>query len=239
MEELIKALQAKLGDEVVSEELINDLQSQFDVMVNEKVQKIVTVKETELEEKSAEEMSDFKDSLIESLDKYIEYASEEYLKENEIAIEAGAKVEAAEKIIEATKFVLEQVGQEIPEAKVDYVKGMETKVEESTNKLNEAVEANIENKAQMFEYEKAIAFQKATGELTESKVEEVHTLLEGLEFKDIGDFDRKVKIVMGKVTEAKETVINENTDDKNKENLENLEEDDNKKVVSSIDKYLV
>lgn len=239
MEELIKALQAKLGEDTISEELINDLQSQFDVMVNEKVQEIVAVKETELEEKSAEEMSEFKDSLIESLDKYIEYASDEYLKENAIAIEVGAKVEAAEKIIEATKFVLEQVGQEIPEAKVDYVKDMEAKVEESTTKLNEVIEINIENKSQMFEFEKAIAFQKATDGLTESKVEEVHTLLEGLEFKDISDFDRKVKIVMGKVTEAKETVIEEDDDDKNKENLDNLEEDDKKTVVSSIDKYLV
>ena len=46
---------------------------------------------------------------------------------------------------------------------------------------------------------KAVSFQKITSELAESKVEEVHTLLEGLEYKDINDFDRKVKIVMDKV----------------------------------------
>jgi hypothetical protein len=237
MEELIKALKAKLGEDVISEELINDLQAQYDVMVNEKVQELTVAKETELEEKSAEEMSEFKDSLIESLDKYIEYASEEYLKENEIAIESGVKVEAAEKIIEATKFVLEQVGQEIPEGKVDYVKDMETKISESETKLNDLTTEVIESKEQMFEYEKAISFQKATSELTETTIEEVHNLLEGLEFKDLADFDRKVKIVMGKVTTVEEDVdLNLDEDDKNKEDLEEIKEE--VKTTSSIDKYL-
>jgi len=239
MEKLIEALKAALGEDAISEELINDLQAQFDVTVNEKVQELVAGKETELEEKSAEEMADFKDSLIESLDKYIEYAADEYLKENEVALEAGAKVAAAEKIIEATKFVLEQVGEEIPEDKVDYVKEMETKVSESDAKLNELTQQVIEAKDQMFEFEKALSFQKATLGMTESKVEEVHTLLEGLEFKDVADFDRKVKIVIGKVDEVKEEKSLE--DDETEKNLENLEEevDEPVKKVSSIDKYLV
>jgi hypothetical protein len=233
MDKLIEALKAKLGEDTISEDLVADLQAQFDVAINEKVQTLVAAKETELEEKASVEISEFKDSLIESLDKYIEYASEEYLKENEIAIEAGAKVLAAEKIIEATRNVFAEVGLEIPESEVDVVKGLEADLEEANQKLNESIEKEINAKSLMFEYEKAIAFQKATSTLTESKVESVHALLEGLEFKDIADFTRKVEIVKGKI-ETKVTELEED-EDKNLDNLDDIIED---KKVSSIDKYL-
>lgn len=229
MEILIKALKEKLGKDVLSEDLITDLEAQFEIMVNEKVQEKLEIKEKELEESSEEEMTEFKDSLIESLDKYIEYASEEYLTENEVAIESGAKILAAEKIIEATKSVFKEVGMEIPETEIDHVKDVENELKESTEKLNKAIDDVIEAKKQMFEYEKAVSFQKLTTSLTESKIEEVHTLLEGLEYKDVNDFDRKVKLVMEKI---KTKVITEDNDD-----LDDLESDDEQ--ISSIDKYLV
>ena len=232
MEKLIAALKEKLGKDILSDELIEELQAEFEIMLNEKVQEKLEVKEKELEEKSEEDMTEFKDSLIESLDKYIEYASDEYLTENEIAIESGAKVLAAEKIIEATKSVFKEVGMEIPESELDHVKQIETDLEESTEKLNTTIEENLDSKKQIFEYKKAVSFQKLTNKLTESKIEEVHTLLEGLEYREINDFDRKVKIVMEKITKK---VIKEDND--NLDDLENLDEED--KNVSSIDKYLV
>ena len=230
MEELIKALKEKLGDSF-TEELATEFQASFEVMVNEKVQELLTAKETEIEEKAAEEMVDFKESLIESIDSYVQYAAEEYLKENELAIEAGIKVTAAEQIIEAAKDVFKVVGLEIPETEVDKVKELEAELEESQNRLNESIEKEIDSKAEKFELEKAVSFQKATSDLTESKVEDVLNLLEGLEYKDIDDFDRKVKIVMEKVTVAKTE-----TEEEINEKLEDIIEDTK---VSSIDKYLV
>jgi len=232
MKKLIEALKEKLGEDILSDDVIADLQAQFDVIVNEKVQETITAKETELEEKAEEEMTEFKDSLIESLDKYIEYASDEYLKENEIAIEAGSKVLAAEKIIEATKLVFKEVGMEIPETEIDTYKEMENDLKESTDKLNTIIDENIESSKQIFEYQKAITFSKMTSDLTESKVEKVHTLLEGLEYRDIEDFDRKVKIVIDKI-ETK--VIKEDNED-DLDDLDDLNED---KKVSSIDRHLV
>jgi len=228
MEKLLEAIKAKLGEDVISEELIADLRSEFEVMVNEKVQELIITKEKELEEDSAKEMTEFKDSLIESLDKYIEYATDEYLKENEVALEAKTKVEAATKIIEAAKGVFAEIGLEIPESEIDRVKELEEEIKEVNEKLNNSIEEIIEAKKQNFEYEKAISFQKLTTDLAESKIEEVHTLLEGLEYSDIEDFERKVKIVMGKIKDIKE------------EEEENLDLDDLKEQKkSSIDKYLV
>lgn len=229
MEKLLEAIKAKLGEDVISEELIADLRSEFEVMVNEKVQELIITKEKELEEDSAKEMTEFKDSLIESLDKYIEYATDEYLKENEVALEAKTKVEAATKIIEAAKGVFAEIGLEIPESEIDRVKELEEEIKEVNEKLNNSIEEIIEAKKQNFEYEKAISFQKLTTDLAESKIEEVHTLLEGLEYSDIEDFERKVKIVMGKIKDIKEEEEEENLD------LDDLKE----QKKSSIDKYLV
>ncbi len=231
MEKLIKALKDKLGKDVISEDVTDDLQAQFDVMVNEKVQELITTKETELRETLEAEMEELKSSLLESLDKYIEYATDEYLKENEVAIEAGSKILAAEKIIEATKGVFKEVGLEIPETEVDHVKSVEAELAEANEKLNVAIEAKIKGDIQIFEYTKAISFQKLTSELAESKVEEVHTLLEGLDYKDLDDFDRKVKLVIEKVKTVKK-------DEKDEKDLENLDEDDKTKDTG-IDKYLV
>ena len=231
MEKLLEALKAKLGDEVITEETIDDLQANFDVIVNEKVQELIVDKEKELEEKSEKEMTEFKDSLIESLDKYIEYASDEYMKENEVALEAGSKVLAAEKIIEAAKGVFKEVGLEIPESEVDHVKELEADITESTEKLNKTVNELIETKKQMFEFEKAVSFQKMTTEITESNIENIHTLLEGLEYSDINDFDRKVKIVIDKLD--KKTIKEDG--EKDTEDLEDITEE----TTSDIDKYLV
>ena len=231
MKELIDALKEKLGDSF-TEELVTEFQANIEIMVNEKVQEQLSAKETELEEKAAEEMSDFKESLIESLDTYVQYAADEYLKENEIAIEAGIKVNAAEQIIEAAKNVFNVVGLEIPESEVDKVKEIEGELEESNTRLNESIEKEINSKAQIFELEKAVSFQKATDSLTESQVEDVFGLLEGLEYKDIDDFDRKVKIVMEKVSSKKVETEEQNLN-------ENLEDVKDEEKVSSIDKYLV
>lgn len=228
MKELIEAIKEKLGKDILSDELQENLQSQFDIVVNEKVKEIIKTKEQELEESSEKEMQDFKESLVESLDKYIEYASDEYLKENEIAIEAESKILAAEKILEATKNVFKEVGFEIPENEVQHVKELEEKIAENNKKMNTLIEDSIEDKKQVFEYEKAVSFQNLSKNLTESKVEKVHTLLEGLEFKNIEDFERKVKIVLEKV--------NTKSDTKEKDDLEDLEE---KKTDYDIDKYLI
>jgi hypothetical protein len=208
--------------------MLTDLQAQFDVQMNERVQEALSLKETELGEKTAEEMADFKDSLVESLDSYIEYAADEYLKENEIALEAGSKVRAAEAIIESAKEVFKHVGIVIPEESVDQYKVMEADLEESNTKLNEKIEEVFDSKKQIFEFEKAMAFMKKTSNLTESKINEVHDLMEGLEYQSIFDFEKKVDIILEKVNKV---VVKEG-----QEEFENLDELDEK--VSSIDKYL-
>lgn len=232
MEELVKMLKEKLGD-IFTEEMATDLQAQLDVAIQEKVNEQLVTKQEELEEQNAEEMTEFKDSLTESIDSYIEYAAEEYLKENKVEMEAKVKVEAAEKIIESTKSVFKEVGLEIPEEEVNHIQEIEAKLEEANDDLNEKIAEILEGKKQSFEFEKAISFMKKTSELTESKVDEMHNLMEGLEYKDINDFEKKVDIVLEKVNKV---VVTENNED----DFENLEEDNNgTKSTSSIDKYLV
>jgi hypothetical protein len=230
MKELIQMLQEKLGSDVLTEELASDLSAQVEVAINEKVQTLIEAKEAELEEKNAEEVTEFKESLISSIDQYIEYAADEYLKENEVAIEAGSKVATAEKIIEATKLVFAEVGLEIPVEEVDHVKAMEEQVENTNNTINEKVQEILELNAQAFEFEKAVSFMKKTTALAESQISEVHDLMEGLEYKDVADFEKKVDIVLEKVIKV---VVKEE-----EENFENLEEEELEEEVSSIDKYL-
>lgn len=226
MKTLFEAMSDKLNVEI-SKELQEELQSKLDVEINEKVKEIVTLKEAQMDENSAKEMSEFKESVVESLDQYIEYAAAEFIEENKVALEAKHKVEAAEKILEKTKSIFEEIGLTVPEDKIDVVKSLEEKVVELEESLNSKVEENIELKKQIVEFEKAVSFQKRTASLTESTIEKVHDLLEGLEFTNISDFNRKLNIIIEKV--EKKPVVETN-------NTENLDESFDTK--SSIDKYL-
>jgi exonuclease VII large subunit len=229
MENLIKLMKEKLGEDVITEELTSEFNSNFEVTLNEKVQeKLETLKE-ELEEKNENEIATFKESLVESIDSYIEYAADEYLKENKVAIESNSKVEAATKILENLKETFKTAGLDIPADEVEKVKELEEKIETTQDKLNESITESIESKKKVFELEKEIAFIKKTETIEESKISDIEDLLEGLEFKDIEDYKKKIDIVISKVGLKK---VNEN-----KNEFENLDDDDNDND-NSIDKYL-
>ena len=228
MESLIKLMQEKLGDEVITKSLVEDLRQNFDVAVNEAVNAKLETAKTELEDKNTEEMVVFKESLIDSLDSYVEYAADEYLKENKVALESTTKVEAAESLITTLKEAFKVVGLEIPATEVDHVKDLEEKADEVQEKLNVSIETKLQDNTLIEALEQKIAFMERCKSLTESKVSQVEDLMEGLEFKDMDDFDKKLEIVIGKITDKKIT--------EQDEDFENL--DDGDLVESSIDKYL-
>lgn len=230
MEELLKLMREKLGADVITEDLASDLQSSFEVAINEKVIEKVEAAKEELEEKNSEEMTTFKESLVESIDSYIEYAADEYLKENKVAMDSNLKIEAAGKIIESLQTVLAESGLEIPEDKVDKVAELEEKFTAIQDKLDGAINEGIESKKQIFIFEQVVDFMKKTAQIAESKVSDIQDLMEGLEYKDMEDFNKKLDIVISKITSK---VITESNDDF--ENLDDTGDD----ATSSIDQYLV
>jgi hypothetical protein len=231
MEKLLEAFREKLGEEVFTEELASEIKTNFEILVNEKLKEKEAEIKKELEEKNVEELEAFKETMIESIDSYIDYAADEYLKENKVEIESATKVELAEKFLNSIKDVFANSGLEVPTEKVDLISGLEEKVTEAKSKLNTVIEENIELKKKVFEKEQKLIFEEKIKELEVNKVSVVEDLMEGLEFNDIEDYSKKLDIIV-------EKVINTNKQSKTSEdkNFEELEEKDEKSF--DIDKYL-
>lgn len=210
--EFLKILEEKLGEEVFTEQLQNDIKAQIDVLVNEKVQTKVaeqlTEKQKELEEKQAileeslrKEADEYKSELVESVDGYLDYAVKEFFTENKVAIENEYTVKSAKELVEKFTDILESNHFTVDIDQEKRIEALEQKITKLQEKTNKVIKENIEYKSDVEEYKKSLKFKKLTEGLSKAKVEKVFALTEGLEFKDMADFERKIKLCIERVAD--------------------------------------
>lgn len=239
--EILQVLQEKLGEEVFTEDFKKELETQMEVLINEKAQEkaaiVIEEKVKELEEKQVEleesmkaDAEEYKNELIESVDGYLDYAVKEFFTENKVAIEDEFTVKAAKELIEKFATIIESNHFTVDLDQNKRMKIMESKISDVQTKMNNVVKENIELKGQIQEYRKSLKFKKLTEGLSKVKVEKVLSLTDGLTFKDMDDFEKKIKICVERVAEkVAKPMIQEK---------EELTEAKQKVTASDIDKYL-
>ena len=210
------------GDEL-SEEFKEKATTIFEAAVNSRVSDITEELETQYNAHLAEEVSSIRSELTEKIDDYLNYVVEEWMKENQLSVERGIKGEIAENFIEGLKNVFEENYIDIPAEKYDLVEGIYDRVDELEAKLNEQMEVNIELSKKVSEHEKADVFAEVSENMTDTQVEKLAGLAEGLSFDDIEDFRNKLNILKENYSETSssssdneigvsyETQLNENT----------------------------
>jgi hypothetical protein len=202
MDELIKALKEKLGEDVLTKDVETKLKESFEEavskQVDDEISETLKAKETELEEKAESELVEFKEKLVEKLDEYVHLSVEEFVEENQAVIESQTKVEIAEKLFEGVTSLFESVGIEIPEEKKDVVADLESKIEKLEEKLDSEISKVLDLSKEKLEYEKALKFKSMTEGYSDSDTEKIADLLEGIEVDGVSDFEKKVKIVIEK-----------------------------------------
>jgi hypothetical protein len=143
--------------------------------------------------KSGKHYIEVKEDLSKKLDDYINYMSEEWFKENQLAIEKGLRAEIVEDFIVGLKGLFEEHYIDIPEDKVDVVEGLTSKVEELEESLNEQITRSIEMKKELNEHKKIEAIYTACEGLTQTQVEKMKSLAEGVEFTTEEEFNGKLE----------------------------------------------
>jgi hypothetical protein len=175
---------AMFNGEDLSEEFTDKATTIFEAAVVSKVNEIlesVTVDlEGEIEAGKEEMMSEMADRL----DSYLEYVAEEWMKENELAVEQGIRAEIQENFMRGLKDLFVENYIEIPEEKVDFVEEMAAKIAELEESVNAEIEKNIELKAELNETVKERIFDEVSEGLTESQAVKLASLAEGVEFDD-------------------------------------------------------
>ena len=193
VKEHVEALVA--GDDSLSEEFKQKAATVFEAAIKSKVKEIAEEIEADYNKKFEEETSKAKDELVEKVDSYLSYVVEEWMKENELALERGIKGEIAEDFISGLKKLFEDHYIDVPDEKYNVLEDQASKIEELNKKLNESIEKNIELSKENGKYVRQSIIDEASKELAETQKEKFNKLAEEVDYKNEEDFRTKVSTI--------------------------------------------
>ena len=190
IEEDVNAL---LGGEELSEEFREKAKVVFEAALNSKVSEISEALEAQYEIKLEEAKEGLKEALTERVDSYLEYVAEEWMTENELAIEHGLKTEMTESFLSGMKGLFEEHYVTIPEDKYDVLESMVAKLDDMETKLNEQIDKNIGLNKRLAESSADVVLSVVSEGLAETQKEKLAVLAENVEFESEQEYREKLE----------------------------------------------
>jgi hypothetical protein len=188
-------IEAMLSGENLSEDFKAKAATIFESAVNSRVVAIVEQVEQELAQQFEEAVEQVKEELSTKVDDYLNYMVEEWVKENQVAIESGLRAEIVEDFINGLRGLFVEHYIDIPEDKVNVVEELTAKVEELEASLNEQINSAVEMKKELSEHKKIEAIHAVCEGLTQTQVEKMKSLAEGTEFTTEEEFNKKLNTI--------------------------------------------
>ena len=185
-------LSALFGGEELSEEFQNKARTIFEAVVTAKVVAVQEEMAAQYEATLSEHLEEVKTELVERVDAYLEYVSEEWVTENKIEVEHGLKTEMTESFLQGMKGLFEDHYVHIPEEKYDVLENMVSKLDEMEARLNEQIESNISLNKRLGETTADGIFREVTEGLAVTQKEKLYTLSEGVEFEGEESYREKL-----------------------------------------------
>ena len=220
------------GEDGLSEEFKQKAATIFEAAVGVKVVEEVTNRieeyQKQFKDENAEQNSNFQQELTEKVDGYLNYVVEEWMKENELAIERGIRTELVEDFMSGLKTLFTEHYIDIPEEKVDMVDDLFTKVEDLETQLSEEIDRGVKLQRELSTFQKNDVTRKVTQDLADTEAEKVTKLAEGIEYENDEQYSEKLNVLKENYFPKTEAVTSEIT-----EKDESLEADSEKEVVLS------
>jgi len=186
---------ALLNGEDLSEEFKQKAETIFEAAVMNRVKAEVARLEEEFEAKLQESVAQNVEGLVEQVDGYLGYVAEQWIAQNEIALERGMKSEILEGFVSGLKGLFEEHYIDVPEERFDVLGEMEQRMEELEAKLNEQVAANIELSKTLAEAKRGEIVKTVSEGLTDTETEKFLGLVEELSYENAETFETKVKTI--------------------------------------------
>ena len=185
-------LDALIAGEELSEEFQEKARIIFETAIKEKVATVKEEMQGAYEAALVEEVETIKSELTERVDTYLEYVAEEWISENQLAIEAGLKSEMTESFLAGMKGLFEDHYVTIPEDKYDVLESMVDKLDEMENKLNEQIERNVALNRRLAESVADVIFAEVAEGLALSQKDKLASLAENVEFDSEDTYREKL-----------------------------------------------
>ena len=186
-------IDALVGGEDLSEEFKSKAKVVFEAAISAKISEIKEELESQKRDEVVEASNEIKEELVNKVDSFLGYVAEEWVKDNELAIERGLKSELTENFIQGLKSLFEDHYVEVPDDKLDVVDELASKIEEVEAKLNEEVSKNIDLTQERDTLVRDKVVNEVSKDLTESEIEKLTGLIEDLNQDE--DFENNVKTI--------------------------------------------
>jgi len=188
-------VEALLNGEEFSEEFKFKAATIFEAAVKAKVVEEVEKLEKTYEEKLEAQVSEMKESLETKVEAHLEYATEQWINENKIAIDSGLRSDLTEEFILGLKNLFESHYVDIPEDKYDILGEMAEKLNQMEEKLNEQIETNVELNQTVGTYIKNGIIAEISEGLAQTQKEKLTSLAEGVEFVSEESYREKIETI--------------------------------------------
>ena len=234
VEEDINAL---IAGEELSEEFQEKARTIFEAAIKSKVAEVVEGVKSEYEANLVEEVKTIKEELTDRVDSYLEYVADEWVGENQLAVEHGLKTEMTESFLEGMKKLFEDHYVTIPEEKYDVIENMVDKLDDMESKLNEQIEKNVALNKRLAESTADVIFAEVTEGLAQTQKDKLATLVENVDFESENGYREKLETLKESYFPTKGTT---NTQSKSENLTEESEAVDysSKAVSNTMERYL-
>ena len=182
-------------EEGLTEEFKTKAASLFEAVVVAKVNSVVEGIENTLREENEKAQVEFKDEMVEKIDGYLNYVAENWMKENELAIEKGLRTEVTEDFINGMRTLFAEHYIDVPTEQYDIIGEMTTEIDELKAKLDESIEEKMSLVEEKVVLQMAEVISEASQDLTMTDAEKLGKLLESVEFGNKELYAEKVAVI--------------------------------------------
>jgi len=204
LKEIFSDIKSEVLSDEVKDKIVIMMEAKIGERANEKIQEIEeaaleyqNVEKALLEDKAIEYLDTY---IIDKFDEYVQYVADQYIKENEMAIESGIKTEMFDKLVSGMKSVLKE--NQISEDEIESKDEIANKYSKNKNELNQAVEENISLRKEVQGIKAQIIFDQVNEGVSASERETVQNLCADFECDDLNEFKKKVITIKENVTTA-------------------------------------
>ena len=189
----VKALVSSDAD--LSEEFKEKAATIFETAVKTRIKEQTKIIEAQFEEKLASETETVKEAMVEKVDSYLNYVVEEWMKENELAVERGIRTEIAEDFITGLKGLFKEHYIYVPEEKYNVLDDLTGQVKDLESKLNEQIEKNVNLSKDVSESKRESLVVSVSEDLADTEKEKFASMAENVEYDSAEKFQEKLETI--------------------------------------------
>ena len=189
----VKALVSADAD--LSEEFKDKAATIFETAVKTRIKEQSAILEAQFEEKLVSETETIKEAMVEKVDSYLNYVVEEWMKENELAVERGIRTEIAEDFITGLKGLFKEHYIDVPEEKYNVLDDLTGQVKDLESKLNEQIEKNVNLSKDVSESKRVSLVASVSEDLADTEKEKFASMAENVEFDSAEKFQEKLETI--------------------------------------------